>query len=617
MLPHTFTPDLPLLEPDAWRSVVHRDLAGADFARRLVHRTLDGIEVAPLYTSGPTSPPPGVAPFTRGAGEAERREHGWDRCQVVAHPHPVHANEQALEDLESGATSVLLRLDRAARAADTDGVAVGGIAVHGAADLEAVLAGVHLDAAPVHLDAGVAGAQVAGWLLELWSRQGVVAPRAALNLDPLGDLARYGRAGSLDAAAGWALRTADQAHVTALAVHTDAWHHAGATPGQSLGFALASGIAHLRACQAMGLEPSRAAAQIVFHLRVDCEFFSAIAEQRALRLAWSRVLEACGVAPQPARIHVTLSDRAVARHDPWVNLLRNTVAVFAGGVGGADVVTSVPFDAALGASSAHARRIARNTATILMHESHLHRVADPAGGAWFVESLTAELAEAAWGWLQKVERAGGLLQALRDGTVAVWVDEAAEVRTAQLANRRRPLIGVSEYARPDEVLPETDAYDPAPVVARVEASGALRPHVEWVAEPLPVRRDSGPYDALRAAGGGEVTLVCLGPLARHNARAAWVTNLLAAGGVRARRAALGEPVGAVVVLCGADADYATDAGPAATTLRGSGVSRLYLAGRPGVQEDTLRAAGVDDFLFLGRSVPEVLADVLAALEDSR
>ena len=619
-------PSDPHFEPvdtAAWRAVVERDLKGADFARRLVHRTLDGLSIEPLYSDGPEPPPPGAEPFTRGAADGHRVVHGWDCCQVVDHPDVARANGALLEELERGATSVLLRLDERARAGSASGIGLGGVALHSSADLDGVLAGMYLEAAPLHLDAGLSTPEVASWLHDLWESHNVAEPLAHLGFDPLGDLAQYGVGAGLEEAAVLAKSSVRLSGVTSLAVRMP-WHAAGASPAQTLGFALASGVAYLRACEAVGLSPEQVTRQLVFHLQVDAEVFQAIASIRALRTAWSEVLRACGAEPTPARVLVTLSERVLTRRDPWVNLLRNTTAVFAGAVGGADHVTSVPFDRLLGQPSADARRIARNTASILLHESHLHRIHDLAGGSWFLETHTAELAEAAWAWLQRVEAAGGMLAALQSGAVGVWTAESADARAVELAKRKRPVVGVSAFANLDEVLPVPESVDVEAAASRVETP--LEPEPELRCEPLGVRRDAAPFEALRdSAPSGAVFLANLGSLASHNARSTWITNLLAAGGMRVHGSpgldgaeAAAEAFTAsgcqVAVICGADASYADQAASVTEALRAAGARQVWLAGRPGRLDETLREAGLHEAIYLGRDVLAVLRDIHSALE---
>ncbi|HET6857968.1 MAG TPA: methylmalonyl-CoA mutase family protein, partial [Streptomyces sp.] len=334
----------------------------------------------------------------------------------------------------------------------------------------------------------------------------------------------------------------------------------------------------------------------------------------AARRVWARVAEACGAesAAGAQRQHAVTSSVMMSRRDPWVNMLRTTVASLAAGVGGADAVTVLPFDHALGLPDAFARRIARNTSTILVEESHVGRVIDPAGGSWYVEQLTDELAQAAWAWFQEIERAGGQPEALRTGLVAERIDATWQSRKKQLAKRREPITGVSEFPLLAQAPVERDPLPAAPSgglpkVCRDEDFEALRAR----------------SDAHLAATGSRprVFLAAIGPAAAHTARASFAANLFQSGGVEpvhdpvsvdaASAAAAFAASGATVAcICSSDALYAEHAAGVAEALKSAGARRVYLAGRPGEQRETFERAGVDEFVVAGGDVVAVLTSAL-------
>jgi methylmalonyl-CoA mutase len=284
----------------------------------------------------------------------------------------------------------------------------------------------------------------------------------------------------------------------------------------------------------------------------------------------------------------------MTRHDPWVNMLRTTVAGFAAGVGGADMVTVQPFDAALGLPDAFARRIARNTQSLLVEEGSLARVLDPAGGSWYVESLTDELARAAWDWFTEIERAGGLSAALASGLVRDRIAAAWEQRATRLATRADAITGVSEFPNPAEVLPEREpAADPLP-----RGRGGL-PRVR-AAEPFEELRDRA-----EAAGAG-VYLATIGPVSRHTARATFAANLFQAGGLQtpAGDAASGfaEAGTTVACICGSDKDYGESGAALAAELRAAGAEHVWLAG-------SAELDGVDGRVYAGCDAIDVLRTV--------
>jgi methylmalonyl-CoA mutase len=284
------------------------------------------------------------------------------------------------------------------------------------------------------------------------------------------------------------------------------------------------------------------------------------------------------------------------RHDPWGNLLRTTIACFAAGVGGADVVTVQPFDAALGLPDAFSRRIARNTQSLLVEEGSLARVLDPAGGSWYVESLTEQLAQAAWAEFTEIERAGGLQAALASGQVGDRIAAAWAQRSERIAHRTDAITGVSEFPDLAEQLPRRQ---PAPEV--LPTGGLPRVRAAAAFEEL---RDAAEATDPRPA----VYLATIGPVARHTARATFAANLFQAGGlatpVEDGASGLAAAGTTVACICGTDKDYASSATDLAEELREAGATSVWLAGRP-----TLGVDGVDGYLYAGCDALAVLRTV--------
>ncbi len=373
---------------------------------------------------------------------------------------------------------------------------------------------------------------------------------------------------------------------------------AGATAVEELGCSLAAGVAYLRALTDGGLPVDEAFAALEFRYAASADQFTTIAALRAARRLWDRVGEVSGAseAARAQRQHAVTSSVMTTRRDPWVNMLRTTVACFAAGVGGADVVTVQPFDAALGLPDAFSRRIARNTQNLLVEEGHLARVLDPAGGSWYVESLTESLAQAAWAWFTEIERGGGLAAALSSGLVGDRLATAWDARARRLATRAEAITGVSEFPDLAEKLPERQ---PA---AELHPTGGL-PRVRAAQE----------YEALRdrADAAGErpqVYLATIGPPARHTARAAFAANLFQAGGVATpagdRASGLADAGTTVACVCGTDTDYAESASALVAELRAAGARHVWLAGKPSLAVD-----GVDGYVHAGCDALDVLRTV--------
>ena len=501
---------------------------------RLSRRTLDGIAVSPLGTPALTDAALGNArPLAPGGRDVRVELRGDD---------PEQLNAEALADLGGGATSLWLHAGP-----DTD--------------LAAALDGVLLDLAPVVLDAAAGPVRLAeGFLAHL----GDTAPASGTNLGAPAD------ASDDDLVA--VARLALDAGVLAVVVDASAVHDTGASEAQELGWSMAAAVRVLRVLEDAGIDAEQAAGLVEFRYAATDEQFLTIAKLRAARLLWTRVLELSAVRPLPQRQHAVTSRPMMSKYDPWVNMLRTTVAAFAATVGGADAVTVQPFDRPLGRPDAFGRRVARNQMALLLQESHVGTVTDPAGGAWAVERLTADLAEAGWVFLQELDGGASL-----DDAVAATVEE----RDRQVATRRRPITGVTEFPNLAETLPERDG------------------------EPDDVRRYGAPFEALRdEPGETPVFLATLGPVSAHTARATFATNLFAAGGIRVESASYdGEPV---VCLAGTDAAYEESGAETAAALRDAGANHVVVAGVSTSSTtyswaDDSCAMGVDALAFLHRT----------------
>ena len=510
--------------------------------RELATITADGIEIAPLYVAddGRLDPGyPGQAPFVRGAAAAGHRT-GWDIRQRHEHPDPAAAREQVMEDLEGGVTSLWL------------GVGDGQIPIDALPD---VLADVYLDLAPVILDAGARFAETAEAFLEVATSRGVRADALAgcLGADPLGVLARTGDEAGLDGAAALAARcSAEFPGTRAIVVDALPFHEAGGTEAQELGFCMAAGAEYLRAMHAAGLSGAAAAGQLEFRFAATADQFATIAKLRAARRIWSRVLQLCGVPASAAgqRQHAVTSWPMLTRRDPWNNILRATLACFAAGVGGADAVTVFPFDAAIGQPDRLARRVARNIHALLAEESHIASVIDPAGGSWYVEDLTEQLAIRAWARFQDIERAGGLRAALASGLVAGELAASREAHRDAVARRKEAVTGVSAFPLVGEALLDRPPRQPA------DQAGGL-PRIRW-AQWHEELRDRADAHARATGSPPTVTLALLDASRATAAQADRVTALLAPAGIATVQAdpqAPADPAPRAVVACGSpDAD---------------------------------------------------------------
>ncbi|MFI0408657.1 methylmalonyl-CoA mutase family protein [Actinomadura sp. 3N508] len=595
------------VDRDRWREMVKGVLRRSGAAAEdipldaiedlLTRESYDGVPIAALYTRDDAPPGrPGLAPYVREVRPDGEGIAGWDVRQLHAHPDPAVTREAILADLENGATSIWLRLGDA-------GPPVGALAE--------TLRGVMLDLAPVALEAGTQTAQAADAFLSLVAERGNAADASGtLGADPLGLAARTGTPGSLDEAAALAVRCAREfPKLRAVVADGTPFHDAGGSDAEELGAAVAAGVAYLRALTGAGLSVDEAFGQIEFRLAVNADQFASIAKLRAARRLWARVAEVSGAADgTSARIHAVTSSAMMTRRDPWVNMLRTTLAAFAAGTGGADAVTVQPFDARLGLPDGFARRVARNTQTLLLEESSLARVVDPAGGSWYVESLTEGLANAAWDWFTEIERAGGLAAALESGLVADRVAATWARRRKDIARRKAPLTGVSEFPNLAETLPEREAAPEGPGAHSHFTSRARLPVVTY-AQDFEALRDRSDAHAEAAGARPRVFLATLGPIAVHTARASFAANLFQAGGIETvtgppeEFAASGT---AVACLCSSDTVYEERAAEAARVLRRAGAIKVWLAGK-GTYE------GVDAGVYAGCDAIAVLETALRDL----
>lgn len=563
--------DFPAAGREQWRSLVDAVLAksGLDFDA-LSYRSYDGLTLAPLYTAEDlpdgvgidAAGLPGQPPFVRGS-RAERS--GWDVRQRVAEPDPAAGNRAVLAELAGGASSIWLRLGAGAAPVES---------------LATLLDGVYLDLAAVALDAGAATEAAAGALLRLVRDREPAEVSGTLGADPIGLAARTGTAADLDVLARLAELSADFPRLLPATVDGTVYSEAGGSDSDELAISVAVGVAYLRALTGAGLGIEQALAQLEFRYAVSADQWASMAKLRAARRLWDRVAELCGApaGSRGQRQHAVTAAVTLTRRDPWVNLLRATVGCFAAAVGGADAITVAPFDSALGLPDDFGRRIARNTQAILHDESSLARVLDPGGGSWYLESLTEQLAEVAWSKFTAIERAGGAVAACESGMLAGMLEASWQPRRDNLARRRDPITGVSEFAMLAET-PITRRPQPEP------PAGGL-PRVRY-AEPFEVLRDRS--DAQLAATGARpaVFLAAFGPAAAHSGRVGFAQNLLAAGGIEAILGS-GEPEELVTayraggsplaLLCSSDQLYAEQAAALADALRGAGAEQVWIAG---------------------------------------
>ena len=600
-----------------WRDAVSKAMKGAAF-ERLLSSTDDGIGVEPLYQRAPDA----IAQSGRAAGLP------WSILQRADHPDPKTANGIALADLAGGAGGLEISV---AGSSSSFGF---GIKDADSAAFKALLDGVYLDGVSIRLSPGPHGSRVAPAFASAVRELGYDPAVTAVDfgLDPIGALAARG-----DLDKPWD----EVAPIVAATVTTLAgqgfkgpflcgdgrvYHDAGSGEAQELAAIAATAVAYLRALEASGMALDEAASAIGFAVSVDADQFLGIAKIRALRRIWGRICDACGIAAPEPRIHAQTSWRMMTRRDPWVNMLRTTVAAFAAGIGGADTVTVLPFTQALGLPDEFARRIARNTQSILQEESNIYRVADPSAGSGYIEAVTDQLARSAWEQFQAIEAEGGIVAALQSGRIQQEIEAVNTKRRRSIETRSRAITGTSAFPNVGEKPVTVDGATPWP---------ASKPHADAAVliEPLRAQRLAEPFEDLRDASDGHaaktgklpsVFLANLGRIAAFTARATWAKNMFEAGGIEApgndgfadadATAEAFKASGAeIACICSSDDVYEELGEATAKALKQAGARAVYLAGKPGDKESAWREAGIDRFVFEGCDVIETLTSAQSVL----
>ncbi len=611
---------------EEWLRAIARVVGSDDAEAALTRRTADGVPIPPLCS--PAEPRggtdhPGASPWRRGRRPSQGVG-GWDIRPQEARPAPAEANAEILEDLEQGATSVSLCLDRALAAgcAQPDG-----IVAYDLAALDRALRDVPIERVALALDCGERFAEGAALLFALAGQRGTAAAdlRAWLGADPIGCLAA---GAALEPKAALA-RAADMAvyarehwpFVVPLVADGRPYHAGGATDAQELACVMAAALCYLRRLEVAGLPVDDAFASIACILSLDADLFAGIAKLRAARELFARIAEACGAAAASGpSLGAVTSRRALARTEPWTNLLRSTVAASAAAFGGADSLTILPIDPGGRLRGGIVRRLSRTTQLVLQEESRLHAVIDPGGGSGYIETLTDGLCAAAWGVLQEIEGAGGMLEALRRGAVQAMIGGAWEERRRAAAVRDQVLVGSNRFvafaeaaaggtdglvgALAESVRPTLTGaertWKPFADLVATAARGAvlvgppahmsairpIRPHTldeDW--ERLRRRGDAA---LTRNGARPSVFLANLGPPARHAERAAWTRDVLAAGGIEAvtslpilgsdsASAALSACASAVCVIVAGNALDHELAAAVAEAARETGATRIDLS----------------------------------------
>ncbi|BDG46598.1 methylmalonyl-CoA mutase family protein [Parageobacillus sp. KH3-4] len=653
-----------------WEQAVEKSLKGKPF-EKLYSTTYENIIIKPIYTRrdieslAHVEQYPGFPGYVRGTRPNGYIQEPWKVSQEISATSPQEWNEIVKHDLAKGQTEIHIVLDRL------------GFPVISLDDMEIMFSDISLDQYSLRVDAGAQSLSFfALFAAYLQKRQmPFAAVHGTIGMDPIGTLAETGHlsfslASLYDVMADavqWAKN--NMPHVKTIIVRGEPYHNGGANAIQELAFAFSTAVEYINACLDRGLMIDDIASRIQFSFAIGSNFFMEIAKLRAARLVWSNIVQAFGGSERAQKIamHARTSYFTKTIYDPYVNMLRATAEAFAATVGGADSLHVSPFDEAIGPADEFSRRIARNTQLILLEEAHIANVIDPAGGSYYVEMLTAKVAEESWRLFQQIEGKGGIVKALQDGVVQAEVENVAKQRRDNVKKRKEKIVGTNFYANLAETpIQKANESGEKPLsLLRIDEENVVQlqegfREKRWIAtavfmaarratareieaalkgdgtslnvEPIPQWRLAEPFEQLRKAAEAHlekygarptVHLINIGNIPNYKARADFITGFFEAGGVAvsksegyhtAEEAVSGalEANGTHYIICGSDESY-TDMVPAiAKALKQTNSNvKLYVAGKqaPDV-EQSFAQAGVDGFLHIGSNCYETIVSFM-------
>ncbi|MFP3512257.1 methylmalonyl-CoA mutase family protein [Peribacillus sp. SIMBA_075] len=673
---------------EQWRDLTEQSLKGASFEKRLITETYEGILLQPMYRKedAATLPflqsLPGMAPFTRGT---KTLINGWEINQEINVGIPTSFNKVARHDLSKGQTSLNIVLDtptkRGINANEaTSEVGKAGLSISGVTDVAGALKDIDFGNVPFHVSAGANSLPILALIIAHLEQSGrqVEELHGCIGMDPLAELVANGTlAYELEDCytlmadiTKWA--NENTPHLQTVLIHGNVYHDGGSSTVEELAFSLSTGVEYLQALTSQGIDINKAASSIRFSFSIGSGYFMEIAKLRAARTLWSRIVEAFGgnEDAQKMTMHARTSAWTKTVFDPYVNMLRATTEAFSAAVGGADSIHVSCFDEAIQKSTAFSRRIARNASIILKEEAHIARTIDPAGGSWYVEVLTNEVAKKAWGLFQETERKGGIFQSLIKEFPQNLVQQTASKRVGNIASRKDIFVGTNMYVNIEEkgidwlAIDEASQIDdhinkvkgrahrPVESLAAIpnkteasiqvakqgaslgeiaEATGRRSESVVSVKAIRPTRgaiqfeqlRQTINENAEKAGNRPKVFLANLGPISAYKARAEFASGFFGVGGFdviqnngftsakEAADAAIASNAG-IVIICGKDEDYQQTAVPLAKTIKNAAEQAIVLlVGKPSEEyEVSFKEAGISEYIHAGSNCYDVLSQLL-------
>ncbi|MGP3610551.1 MULTISPECIES: methylmalonyl-CoA mutase family protein [unclassified Anoxybacillus] len=659
----------PIPSYEEWKQEVEKSLKGKPI-EKLYSTTYENVRIQPIYTRQDIESLehleqlPGFADYVRGTEVNGYLQQPWFISQELSAASAKEWNEMVKHDIARGQTAIHLVLDRL------------GFLVTTLEDVETMFSGIDLRHYPIRVDAGACSLPFLALFATYLQKQQVPleALHGEIGMDPLGGLVQKGQLpvlleDSYDMMADvtkWAME--HMPNIRTVIVHGESYHNGGANAVQELAFAFAAAAEYINECLDRGLEIDDIAQRISFSFAIGSNFFMEIAKLRAARVVWSNIVQAFGGSDdaQKLTVHARTSYFTKTIYDPYVNMLRATSEAFAAVVGGMNSLHVSPFDEAIQPADEFSRRIARNTQLILLEEAHIGRVIDPAGGSYYVETLTAQVARETWKLFQQIEAKGGMTKALEEGFVQSEVNQVAEQRDRHVKTRKEKIVGTNVYAnlaeptpqlhrkhacisveqsldkeRVDQLKKEFAAKQWVKTALSAVSQRATVQEIEKALEssglsfciqPIPQWRLAEPFEQLRKAAEAHlatsgkrptVRLINLGPIPNHKARADFITGFFEAGGFEVVKndgymsvqEAVQEALrlnGSHYIICGTDESYIETVPLIATELKkAQSHIKLYVAGKQNPDREAMfTQAGIDGFIHIGSNCYETLVTVM-------
>ncbi len=598
-----------------WVAKITVDLKGADFDKKLVWRTNEGFNVQPFYRREDLKNVPhmgtlpGQFPYVRGT----RDNNDWLIRQQIPGTTPEEINDEAVHAIDRGADSIGIKLGRDVKAED----------------LAVILKGIDLKKVELNISCCNGKAvEVAKMVVDYLKANGLEKDfRGSIDFDPFKRLLRHGLEFPRD------IKTEAMAMYEAVkevenfrcfAVDSVLLNNAGAYITQELGYALAWGAEWMDILTDAGLTPCEVAKRIKFNMGISSNYFMELAKFRAARMLWAEIVKAYGAEDECCKmmVHAVTSQYNQTIYDAHVNLLRSMTETMSAALAGVDSIETLPFDLQYKKPDEFSERIARNQQLLLREESHLNKVIDPAGGSYYIETLTASIAKVAWALFTEVEEKGGFYALLKSGEIQKKVNDSGIKRHSDVARRKEILLGTNQYPNFNETA-----------LGKIETTSCgcgcgcgNEEVVDGAVEALNFDRAASQFEQLRldterSGKRPKVFMLTIGNLAMRLARAQFSSNFFGCAGyeiidnigfqsVKEGVDAAMEKGADVVVLCSSDDEYAQYAPEAFKELDGRAM--FVVAGAPACM-DELKAQGIEDFIHVRVNVLDTLVKFNAKL----